>query len=129
MDPKQDVLVVEDDEALNSIVCRFVKSAGYNARAALDGESAFRAIEERLPSMVLLDLMLPDITGFQICQRLKNDKRTCGIPVVIVTALTDDESRQQGMDCGAAEYLTKPFDPEHLIEIIRKHTIDLKQAA
>jgi DNA-binding response OmpR family regulator len=112
MDQKQDVLVVEDDEALNSIVCRFVKLAGFTVRGALDGESAFRAIEERLPSLVLLDLMLPDTTGFAICQQLKHTDRT---------AMADDESRKRGLACGAVAYLTKPFDPDQLIGMIRDH--------
>jgi DNA-binding response OmpR family regulator len=121
MDATREILVVEDDETLNSIVCRFVAIAGFSARSALDGASALKLAKERAPAVVLLDLMLPDMTGFEVCQQLKGDQSTSGAPVVMVTALTDEESRQRGMQCGAVDYLTKPFDPDQLIEAIKKH--------
>jgi DNA-binding response OmpR family regulator len=64
--------------------------------------------------------MLPDTTGFEVCLELKRDKRTRDIPIIMVTALTDDESRRRGMQCGAIEYVIKPFDPEELIGTVRK---------
>jgi DNA-binding response OmpR family regulator len=122
MEKKSDVLVVEDDKAINDVVCRFIRSAGYSVRGALDGISALRAVEERLPGIILLDLMLPDIDGFHICQQLKSKTSTNAVPVVIVTAMSDDESRTRGLACGAVAYLTKPYDPDLLITLIERHT-------
>ncbi|MGA2585169.1 MAG: response regulator [Tepidisphaeraceae bacterium] len=121
MEDKKEVLVVEDDEGLNDIVCRYVKLAGCSARGALDGQTALRAVKEHVPSMVLLDLMLPDTTGFAVCEQLKRDDSTRCVPVVMMTALADDESRRRGLACGAIEYMTKPFDPDRLIAVIRKY--------
>jgi len=114
------VLVVEDDGALNQLVGAYVELAGFDYRPALDGQSALRAADERPPSMVILDLMLPDMDGFEVCRRLKGKPLTAGVPVVMLTALTQDESRQRGLEAGAAAYMTKPFDPDELIEMIRR---------
>jgi DNA-binding response OmpR family regulator len=116
---KSHVLVVEDDKSLNKLICRCVDLAGYTSRAALDGTSALREIESRLPSLILLDLMLPDITGFDICRQVKTDTRTSHIPVIMLTALDDAANREQGLHLGATEYLTKPFKPNVLIETIQ----------
>jgi DNA-binding response OmpR family regulator len=117
-----EVLVVEDDAALNGVICRFVQAAGFTTRSALDGNSALREVRERTPSIILLDLMLPDTSGFDICEELKKDEKTSSVPVVMVTALNDDESRERGFTVGAIAYLTKPFDPDQLIDVIRLHS-------
>src|SRR5208283_2566412 len=101
-------------------VCNYVTMAGYEVRAALDGGSALQAALEHLPKLVLLDLMLPDTSGFDVCEQLKRNPRTCQVPVVMMTALDDEESRRHGFACGASAYLTKPFDPDHLIQTIRR---------
>jgi DNA-binding response OmpR family regulator len=121
MDRKYDVLVVEDDAALNRLICHFVGLAGHSVHSALDGGSALLAAEEHPPALVLLDLMLPDITGFEVCQELKRNQRTRAVTVVMITALGDEESRRRGMECGATEYLVKPFDPDLLIETVKKY--------
>ncbi len=121
MAPGNDVLVVEDDAMLNRVFCQFVKLAGFAYRFALDGGSAMRAVEEKQPKLILLDLMLPDTTGFEICTALKKDERTRAITVVMVTAMGDAESRQRGMESGAADYLVKPVDADQLMDIVRKY--------
>jgi DNA-binding response OmpR family regulator len=113
------VLVVEDDGALNQLVGAYVELAGFGYRSALDGQSAVRSVNEQRPSMVILDLMLPDMDGFEVCRRLKATPRTAGVPVVMLTAMTQEESRRRGLEAGAAAYMTKPFDPDELIEMIR----------
>jgi DNA-binding response OmpR family regulator len=112
--------VVEDDSALNQLVGAYVELAGFDYRAALDGKSALRAASERPPSVVILDLMLPDMDGFEVCRKLKSDQHTARIPVLMLTALTQDESRRRGLECGAAAYMTKPFDPDELMNAIRQ---------
>jgi len=116
-----DVLVVEDDAAINELVGAYVQLAGYEYRRALDGHSGLRQAQQRPPGLVLLDLMLPDADGFEVCRQLKRDRRTAGVPVIMLTALNDEHSRLQGLECGAADYLTKPFDPDRLIELIHRH--------
>jgi DNA-binding response OmpR family regulator len=121
MERKHKVLVVEDDKMLNKLLCRYVQLAGHSVRSALDGGSAILSAQEDAPTLVLLDLMLPDTTGFEVCTELKRDDRTQSATVIIVTALDDDESRRRGLECGAAEYLLKPFHPDRLMETIKKY--------
>jgi len=118
-----DVLVVEDDTQINELVGAYVQIAGYEYRSALDGAGALAAVRERLPSLIILDLMLPDTDGFEVCKLLKSDERTKVVPVVMLTALDREEQRKKGMDCGAVKYMTKPFDPDQLIDAIRKNAL------
>lgn len=118
-----DVLVVEDDTQINELVGAYVQIAGFGYRAALDGASALAAVRERLPSLIILDLMLPDTDGFEIARQLKRDEKTASVPIVMLTALDRDEQRKRGMDAGAVRYITKPFDPDQLIDAIRKNAL------
>jgi two-component system, OmpR family, phosphate regulon response regulator PhoB len=120
MSEKTEILVVEDDKELSTLTCRVLEMYGFSVRPALDGREALRQVEERAPNVVLLDLMLPDISGFEVCKKLKQEARTAEIPVIMVTAMADEQSRQRGMAAGAYAYVTKPYDPNHLIEVIRK---------
>jgi two-component system alkaline phosphatase synthesis response regulator PhoP len=120
--PNGDVLVVEDDAQLNELVGAYVELAGFQYRRALDGRSALAAASERPPAMVILDLMLPDIDGFEVCKRLRSSDKTSQTPVLMLTALSQDEHRRRGMECGATGYMTKPFDPDELMEKIRETT-------
>ena len=119
--PGHDVLVVEDDASLNELVGAYVELAGFEYRKALDGESAVREAQQRPPRMVILDIMLPDIDGFEVCKRLKAQSITSSIPVLMLTALSQEENRRKGIACGAADYMVKPFDPDKLIDAIRQH--------
>jgi DNA-binding response OmpR family regulator len=114
------VLVVEDDASLNQLVGAYVELAGFAYRSAMDGQSALRSAAELTPAMVILDLMLPDIDGFEVCRRLKSCAPTAAVPVLMLTALTQSEHRRRGLECGAAGYMTKPFDPDELIAAIRQ---------
>ena len=116
----ESVLVVEDDPEINELVCAYAEVAGFHPQSAMNGQSALRQAEAH-PSLILLDVMLPDLDGFEICRRLKSDQRTSDIPVVMLTALDRDEYRQRGRQCGAVDYLTKPFDPDELIQKIQTH--------
>jgi two-component system phosphate regulon response regulator PhoB len=117
----RDVLVVEDDADMNQIVGAYVQMTGLGYRPAIDGQSALREARAKTPAVILLDLMLPDIDGFEVCRQLKNDPTTAAVPVVFLTALDQEESRRKGLACGAVEYLTKPFDPDRLMHAIRRH--------
>jgi len=117
-----DVLVVEDDQDLNELIGAYVSITGLGCRSALTGADALREIDRKAPAAVVLDLMLPDMSGFDICQRIK-----CGVDsqmtkVIILTALDNEDSRTRGRECGADEYLTKPFDPDRLMETVTRHS-------
>jgi two-component system phosphate regulon response regulator PhoB len=121
VDGAADVLVVEDDTQINELVGAYVQIAGYEYRSALDGAAALAAVKERLPSLIILDLMLPDTDGFEVARKLKSDEKTASVPIVMLTALDRDEQRKKGMDAGAVRYMTKPFDPDQLIDAIRSN--------
>jgi DNA-binding response OmpR family regulator len=119
MPSRKNVLVVEDDPELNELVGAYVEIAGYRYDRALGGNEALRRARDRSPSLILLDIMLPDLDGFEVCRRLKTDLTTRAIPVVMLTALDREEHRRQGIQCGAQGYIVKPFDPDQLIDTIR----------
>jgi DNA-binding response OmpR family regulator len=115
----RDVLVVEDDREINELVGAYVQIAGFEYRSALDGASAIAEAREKSPSLIVLDLMLPDTDGFEVCRKLKSEEQTAQIPIVMLTALSDEEHQRKGRECGASEYITKPFDPDRLMAAIR----------
>jgi DNA-binding response OmpR family regulator len=116
-----EVLVVEDDPELNEMVCAYTSMAGFTFRSVLNGADALAEVERNAPAAIVLDLMLPDMSGFDICDRLKCAGPTRRIPIIILTALDSDASRRRGEQCGAAAYLTKPFDPDELMRTITRH--------
>lgn len=118
-----DVLVVEDDAQINELVGAYVQIAGFEYRAALDGATALAAVRERLPALIILDLMLPDTDGFEIARQLKGDEKTALVPILMLTALDREEQRKRGLDAGAVKYMTKPFDPDQLIDAIRDNAL------
>jgi two-component system phosphate regulon response regulator PhoB len=114
-----DVLVVEDDPEINELIGAYVELAGYSCRRVLRGEDALCEARAHHPMLVVLDVMLPDIDGFEVCRRLRSASDTAHIPIVMLTALDQPDMRARAQQCGAAEYLTKPFDPDRLLEAIR----------
>jgi DNA-binding response OmpR family regulator len=114
------ILVVEDDEDLCSILCRFLQGEGFRADAVHDGASAVERVRRERPDGVVLDVMLPRMNGFDVCQELKFHRETNLIPVLMLTALGDRESRQRGLWVGANAYVTKPYDPHDLVRKIRQ---------
>ncbi len=116
-----DVLVVEDDPEINELIGAYVRLAGFVYRSALDGETALAEVRHHAPVVMVLDLMLPDFSGLEICRRIKRRAETSGVQVILLTALDNDQARRDGAACGAAEFLTKPFDPESLMASIARH--------
>ena len=117
-----DVLVVEDDRDLNELIGAYVSITGLGCRSALTGADALREIDRKAPAAVVLDLMLPDMSGFDICQRIKCTPGSKETKVIILTAMDNEASRARGRECGADEYLTKPFDPDHLMKTVTRHS-------
>ena len=113
------VLVVEDDPEINELVGAYVQIAGFEYDRALTGEQAVERARAGHPALIVLDVMLPDFDGFEVARRLKGEVRTREIPIVMLTALDREEYRQKGRTAGAVDYLTKPFDPDRLMDAIK----------
>jgi len=113
------VLVVEDEPDMNRLLALVLRAFGMEPVPALDAEEALRRLGEGPVDAVLLDLMLPGMSGYDLCRRLKADPATRAVPVVILTALDQPEHRRRALEAGADDYLTKPFDPEVLAARLR----------
>jgi two-component system phosphate regulon response regulator PhoB len=113
------ILVVEDERDLLRVITYNLKQAGFDVVGAPDGETALRAVREERFDIVLLDLMLPDISGTEVCRRLKSNPATASIPVVMVTAKGEEIDRIVGFELGADDYVVKPFNPRELILRVR----------
>ncbi|MCL5778226.1 phosphate regulon transcriptional regulator PhoB [Limibaculum sp. FT325] len=113
------ILVVEDEEALAALLDYNLGKEGFNVRVAGDGEEALIAMEEEKPDLVLLDWMLPRLSGIEICRRIRARPQTRDIPVIMLTARGEEEDRVRGLDTGADDYLTKPFSVPELVARVR----------
>lgn len=120
------VLVVEDDPQNARLITRLLASEGFTVNVVGDGASALDAVKQRAPDVVLLDWMIPRITGIEVCRRLKSDPLTRLVPVVLLTGLDDREHRLAGINAGADDFLTKPFDTDELRARVRS-LVRLKQ--
>ncbi len=120
MEPRRRILVVEDDPDLCALLCHLLAEAGFAADAVHDGREAVRRARAERPDGVVLDVMLPGMTGFDVCQELKFHRDTNLIPVVMLTALDDEASRHRGLWVGANAYLTKPFDFPQVVRELRQ---------
>ena len=114
-----DILVVEDDPEINELIGAYVELAGFSCRRVMRGDDALREARQHIPALIVLDVMLPDLDGFEICRRLRRDPATASIPIIMLTALDIEDMRCRARECGASEYMTKPFDPDRLMAAIR----------
>jgi two-component system phosphate regulon response regulator PhoB len=120
------ILIVEDERDIVQVVRFALEQAGYEVLHARDAEEAFKAVGQELPELILLDVMLPDLPGTEICKRLKSSPRTREIPVVMLTARSDEVDRVVGFELGADDYIAKPFSVREVVlrvkAILRRHT-------
>jgi len=115
------ILVIDDDEKTREIMRLILEKKGYETVEAESGESALEAMKAELPDLILLDVEMPGISGFEVVKRLKADSRTRTIPVIMVTGLGDQSSRLEALANGAEDYLPKPVDPTELWMRVRNH--------
>ncbi len=117
---KNKILVVEDEESLLRLESILLTSKGYEVVGARNGQQALDAILSDRPDLVLLDIMLPEIDGFEVCSRIKSNPETKAIPVIMVTAKKTGEDMARGEASGADWYITKPFKSAMVIETIQR---------
>jgi two-component system phosphate regulon response regulator PhoB len=113
------VLVVEDEDALATLLQYNLDKEGYEVALAQDGEEALMMVDERLPDLVVLDWMLPKVSGIEVCRRLRSRAETRNIPIILLTARGEETDRIRGLDTGADDYVVKPFSMSELTARIR----------
>ncbi|MDH5558556.1 MAG: phosphate regulon transcriptional regulator PhoB [Alphaproteobacteria bacterium] len=113
------ILIVEDESALSTLLAYNLEKEGFTVRIAEDGERAIEALAEEPPDLVLLDWMLPHVSGIEICRRIRRDPATHDLPVIMLTARGEEADRIRGLETGADDYVTKPFSPAELIARVR----------
>ncbi|NEQ65790.1 MAG: response regulator transcription factor [Symploca sp. SIO1B1] len=126
------ILVIDDDSAISELVSVNLELAGYDVSQASDGVKGQALAVQLQPDLILLDLMLPKVDGFTVCQRLRRDERTTDIPVLMLTALGQTQDKVEGLNAGADDYMTKPFELEEMLARVRallRRTDRIPQAA
>ena len=113
--PSDTILAVDDEVHILELISFNLKAAGYHVVTALTGEEALKRCEVERPSLVLLDIMLPGIDGLEVCRRLKGDRMTSNIPIIMLTARGDEVDKILGLELGADDYITKPFEMKEVL--------------
>ena len=119
MEPKQRILVVDDEKDILDLVTYNMKKEGYLVEEAKTGDDALRMVRERPYQLVLLDLMLPGLSGMEVCRILKKDPETAGVPIIMLTARTEEMDKVMGLETGADDYITKPFSVRELVARVK----------
>src|SRR6478735_12641317 len=125
--PKSLILVVDDITKNLQVVGTVLRNQGYKVMPAASGAEALKCARAQLPDLILLDLMMPEMDGLEVCRRLKGDSATSQVPVVFLTASNEMEHLVKGFEVGAVDYVTKPFNPPELLARVRTH-LELKHA-
>ena len=121
MSEKIKVLIIEDDLFLRSLIARKLESEGFGVGMAIDGEDGIAKVLSYKPNLILLDIILPKMNGFEVLEKLKSDETIKHIPVILLTNLGEKEDADKGMSLGASDYMIKAhFTPEEIIEKIKK---------
>jgi diguanylate cyclase (GGDEF)-like protein len=113
------ILVADDDESIRLILATLLEEAGYHILCVEDGRAAVEQAVQRRPDVAILDVLMPEMDGFAACRTIKTDRRTADIPVLLLTALAQTTSKVQGLECGADDYITKPFETAELLARLR----------
>lgn len=121
------IMVIDDNEHNLGVIANILSDTGYKIILATSGQEAFESLQIYIPDLILLDIMMPEMDGYEVCQRLKEGDKTKEIPVIFLTAKTEIEDLAKGFNLGAVDYLTKPFKKEELLARVKTH-IALKKA-
>ncbi|WP_172185447.1 hybrid sensor histidine kinase/response regulator [Microcoleus asticus] len=115
------ILIVDDIPTNLDVISEALSNAGYKVAIATSGERALQQVERRPPDLILLDVMMPGIDGFETCKRLKANVKTCDIPIIFMTALADVDNKVKGLKLGAVDYVTKPFQEQEVLARVKTH--------
>ena len=115
---KQKILIVDDDENIAELISLYLTKECFDTKLVYDGEDALAAFDSYQPNLILLDLMLPEVDGFDICRQVRQEKN---IPIIMVSAKKDDIDKIRGLGLGADDYMTKPFSPSELVARVKAH--------
>jgi two-component system phosphate regulon response regulator PhoB len=125
---KEVILVVEDDEDIQQLLTYNLEAAGFEVQTSPDGPEGIEAAHAEHPNLIILDLMLPGMDGFDVCRELKRDPETSHIPIIMLTARSEEVDRIVGLELGADDYVVKPFSPRELIlrvrAVLRRTTVE-----
>jgi DNA-binding response OmpR family regulator len=113
------ILIVEDDRDIGELVCRYLEKAGFGTQLLTSGREAMTAIAAAAPDLLVLDLMLPQVDGLEICRAVRANEKTAGIPIIMLTARGEESERIVGLEIGADDYIAKPFSPNELVARVR----------
>lgn len=113
------ILVAEDEKDIRELIAFTLRFAGFEVLLAANGVEAMEMVEAEQPDLVILDVRMPKMTGYDVCRRLKNNPQTATIPVVFLSAKGQESEIQQGLESGADEYILKPFAPDELTQQVR----------
>ncbi|MBD3299152.1 MAG: response regulator [candidate division Zixibacteria bacterium] len=119
MDNQKRILVVEDERDIAELVVHYLQREGYRASQAADGRTALSRAESELPDLLILDLMLPGMDGLEVCRRLRQSHRTADMPIIMLTAKTEESDKIVGLEMGADDYIAKPFSPKELVARVK----------
>jgi phosphate regulon transcriptional regulator PhoB len=114
-----DVLVVEDEPDIRNLIVHHLTRDGFRCRTAATGSEALHRVRTAAPDLIVLDLMLPEMNGLEVCRRLRGDPATASIPIIMLTAKADEVDRIVGLEMGADDYVSKPFSPKELVARVR----------
>ncbi|MBI2871223.1 MAG: response regulator [Candidatus Omnitrophica bacterium] len=113
------VLVVDDEPAALAVISARIEAAGYHVKQAGSGETALESVKKLKPDLIILDVMMPGLNGYEVAAKLKQRKETCETPIIMVTAKAEDQDKMSGLKSGAVYYVTKPYEPRDLLSKIR----------
>jgi two-component system phosphate regulon response regulator PhoB len=113
------ILIVEDEPAQIEVLEYNLKASGFRTDVAMDGEEALRRIREEIPDLVILDWMLPGLSGVEVCRRLRSQRATRSVPVIMVTARGEEADRLRGLESGADDFVVKPYSPNEVVARVR----------
>ena len=119
-EPRRRILVVEDEVAIGRLLTTYLESVGFEAHHETHGEPALRYVTEHRPDLVILDLQLPDIHGYEVCQQLRQLYNSWALPIMMLTGMDAGIDKLRGFACGADAYLTKPFEPPELLPAVTR---------
>jgi len=120
MIPKRKILIVDDEKELVKLVTFNLTIAGYEVLSANNGIEALEICESEKPALIILDIMLPRIDGWEVCRRLKQNSKTSNIPIIMLSALSEVDDKLKGFDLGTDDYVTKPFSPRELVVRVKR---------